>query len=130
MAMFKFIINRKHKKARKLHKIVSDEKLYEITRGEWNINAKIRETCEYALAVADCSVKEVYKIETDKWEKVKNAKVYNSKTGKCEITKKIRWRFSGRIADEALRQKCVGKRHANKRGHITSVVPIDIKELQ
>ena len=130
MAMFKFIINRKHKEALKLYKVIPSEILYEITRGEWRISAADRETCEYALAVAGCIVREVYKIEMDKWEKVEKTKAYKADTRRWEKTTRLRWRFSGKIADEALREKCIGKRHCNKRGHITPVVPITIGDLR
>ena len=116
MAMFKFIINRKHKEALKLHKVIPPEKLYEMTRGEWRASAKIRETCEYAFAVADYVIKEVYKIDMDKWEEITHGKW------------KGRWRFEGKVADEWLRSQCIDKEHRIQ-GYGRAIVPVDPNDL-
>lgn len=91
--------------------------LYDATRGEWRIGEERRNTEQYkhAVAVANQKVVEVYRIQS--WEPV------TMEDGQ------IRWMFSGILADENIRKKCIGKRSVNRPGHADPVVSIDLEEL-
>ena len=114
MKMLKFIISHKYQEN------MSPEELYDITRQAWapqNASQERRQVEEYgyALAVANHIVKEVYKIH--KWEPVMDKG-------------SERWRFIGELADEALRNQCIGKEHRNEPGNISPVFPVTLDELQ
>ena len=69
---------------------MSEDELYEAARGEWDsIPAHIK----YALPVVGSEVKDVYEIDPDKWERVGD-----------------KWRFSGVLASEAIRNRCRGRK--------------------
>ncbi len=72
---------------------ITDEELYEATRGIWKIGIN-REKAEYAFAVYQGIVKEVYKIL--EWHK---AGTLHYKTRQVDKTKlKGRWEFIGKVA--------------------------------
>ena len=76
---------------------MSATKLYDTTRKAWKLEGEIREQREhlqYALAVVRSEVKEVYKIHPGSWELVDDD----------------RWKFSGEVASESIRSRCIGKR--------------------
>ena len=76
---------------------MSADDLYETTRKEWKLEGEIREQREhlqYALAVVRSEVKEVYKIYPGSWELVGDD----------------RWKFSGEVASENIRSRCIGRR--------------------
>ena len=110
MKALKFIVNRNYRED------MSRDELYEITRGEWKIkNNEMRESAEYAVAVAHRVVRGVYKING--WEEI----VHGKNRG--------RWRFSGESADNTIWDACYGKPHVNARGNQNPVVPIDLNDL-
>ena len=114
MKMLKFIISQKYKEN------MSPEELYDITRQAWapqNASYERRQVEEYgyAVAVADYIVREVYKIH--KWEPVMDDGIE-------------KWRFIGELADEALRNQCIGKEHRNEPGNISPVFPITLDDLR
>ena len=114
MKMLKFIISQKYKEN------MSPEELYDITRQAWapqNASYERRQVEEYgyAVAVANYIVKEVYKIHT--WEPVMDGGIE-------------KWRFIGELADEPLRNQCIGKEHRNEMGNISPVFPVTLDELQ
>ncbi len=67
--------------------------LYEITRQAWTAKLEEVKNIDYALAVYNTNILEVYKI--DNWEKSK----YDSN----------RIVFNGKVADEDIRKKYIGK---------------------
>ena len=71
------------------------EELYQAVRGEWPV--KNRKHLKYALAVVNGEVKGVYEIDPDRWEPV----------GK-------KWKFSGTLASEEMRNRYIGKRPNNR----------------
>lgn len=53
-----FVISKSHKSA------TTEEELYDMTRGNWRIGAKSRETAELAFGIADGIIQSVYQIES------------------------------------------------------------------
>ncbi len=74
--------------------------LYDATRQFWRIGAD-REKVEYAFAVFDGTVQEVYKVIS--WHKA--GTTFSSRT----TTKEDRWEFIGQIANEEIRSKYLYK---------------------
>ena len=68
---------------------MSADDLYEITRGNWVVGKK-RDRARYALALTNCVVLQVYRI--DKWKPVK--------ARSPEQKHQDRWRFDGEIATD------------------------------
>ena len=69
---------------------MSSDEVYEVTRGDWLIDER-RDQAEYAFAVYGGVVKEVFKI--DRWHFAGNR----------------RWRFDGKVAPDAIRDKYLGE---------------------
>ena len=69
---------------------MSPDEVYEVTRGDWLIDER-RDQAEYAFAVYDGVVKEVFKI--DRWHFAGNR----------------RWRFDGKVAPKEIRDKYLGE---------------------
>jgi uncharacterized protein len=65
---------------------MSADELYEITRGDWSINLKLRDRAKYAFTVYRGLIREVYRI--DRWTCTKER----------EGKKPSRWRFDGPVA--------------------------------
>ena len=105
MKALKFIINQKFRPG------MSDDEIYEVTRGDWVISDSRRQEADYAMAVGDGIVRGLYKIE--EWESVLHEG-------------RQRWRFHGKPADEPLRGECVGKRKRNLQGEASAVDLIDL----
>lgn len=80
---------------------MSENELYDVTRGCWKRKIASVETADYALAVAYGIVKEVYQI--DEWLPAENEEretiPYNEAADVGRII------FKGRIADEEIRKK-------------------------
>jgi len=83
---------------------ISDEELYEATRGIWVIGDR-REKAKYAFAVFQGVVREVYEIH--QWHP-SGTLVYNTREAK-DVFIKGRWEFEGEIAIDALRNKYLHK---------------------
>ena len=121
MKMLKFIISNKYNEVMDSRTAISPSKLYEITQGEWNMTSvgeTVRKTAEYALAVANGVVLEVYKIDKHKWEKIETGKLRG------------RWVFQGGLAEVEIREKCIGKEHKNKGNDRRPVVPVTFDDLR
>ena len=87
------------------HSRISALELYEATRGVWKVGNR-KNSVEYAFAVYQSVVKEVYKI--NKWHKAGTLKYeIIDHTNVNEYNK--RWEFEGKIADEEIRKKYIGK---------------------
>ncbi|MEH6453080.1 MAG: hypothetical protein V7782_08580 [Psychromonas sp.] len=73
---------------------------YDATRQFWNLGPN-REKVEYAFAIFDGTIQEVYKVIS--WHKA--GTTFSSRT----TTKKDRWEFIGQIANEEIRSKYLSK---------------------
>lgn len=83
---------------------MSSQDLYEATRGVWRLGER-REMAEYALAVFEGVVREVYEIE--EWHEAGTTD-YSSRPDH-DVNVPGRWEFTGRVAAESVRDKYVGK---------------------
>lgn len=83
---------------------MSDEELYDITRGVWKVGAR-REKAQYAFAVYKGLVREVYWI--DHWFPAGTTK-YRTRTID-DVKVPGRWEFSGNVAEHKIRDKYAGK---------------------
>ncbi|MEQ6391382.1 hypothetical protein RZN22_19125 [Bacillaceae bacterium S4-13-58] len=83
------------------HYDMTPVELYDATRGIWRIGED-REKVEYAFAVFDGIVHEVYKILS--WYRAGST---FSTRGK--FNNEVRWEFVGQIADDSIRYKYLGK---------------------
>jgi len=79
---------------------MSDEELYEVTRGVWYVGRR-REQAEYGMAIYQGIVKEVYKIK--QWHPAGTLTYRTRKVGITEPNR--RWEFEGEIADNRIREK-------------------------
>ena len=90
------------------HENMTPVELYDATRQFWNITLKSVEGLDYALAIHDNVVLEVYKIE--KWYPA-----FTTLTTRPEYYHKqpeknpIKYEFIGRIAEDKIRNKYLGK---------------------
>jgi hypothetical protein len=86
---------------------MSAEELYDVTRGFWKRKIESVEPAEYALAVAHQVVKEVYKIHS--WVKAEDEPIHRKTIPYNEKKDKGRIIFEGKVADEKIREKYIGK---------------------
>lgn len=86
------------------------KELYEATRGDWKMSKDRVKSTKYALSEYRGLIIEVFEIYEDKWETVPP----DSSTGKSQP----RYRFSGEVANEEIREKYLFKSiaKAKKRG--------------
>jgi hypothetical protein len=82
---------------------MSDEELYEATRGVWRVGDRAL-GARYAFAVVHGEVVEVYEIES--WQPAGTA-AYNFRRRE-EVVRPGRSEFSGRVADESMRRRYLG----------------------
>jgi len=82
---------------------MSQQALYDSTRGVWKLG-KRREAVQYALAVADGIVREVFAV--GQWHPAGTTK-YSTRKPK-EVQVEGRWEFTGSVAPASLRDKYVG----------------------
>ena len=83
---------------------MSEQELYDATRGVWVIGPR-REEVEYALAVYQGIVRQVYKVAH--WLEA-GSTFYSTRTPR-DVNAKGRWEFVGTIAPERIRKKYVGR---------------------
>ena len=94
---------------RSYHSSMSSEELYDYTRGIWRRKIESVIDADYALSVVFGIVIEVYEI--DRWIPATQAAF---KTRTCEPERSAkRIAFEGRIADDSIRSKYIGKSVAN-----------------
>ena len=86
------------------HQGMSALELYDITRGSWKRKIESVKDAEYALAVYDSMVLEVYKIE--KWSPSEEVIRETIPFDPARVAGRIT--FSGVVADESIREKYVG----------------------
>lgn len=82
---------------------MSDEELYEATRGVWKVGPR-REEAKYALAVHDGIVREVYEIT--EWQPA-GTTPYSTRN-EDELPLEGRWEFVGGLAAPEIRQAYIG----------------------
>lgn len=94
--------------------VKNETELYEVTRGLWRLSRQRAEKAEYALAVYQREIKEVYKIES--WQAasfdLSEFWIKRKKEQGEEIDPKInngRFQFFGEVAPAHIRIKYVGK---------------------
>ena len=88
---------------------MSPRELYDVTRGYWRVTEKKRERVDFAFAVYNGIVREVYKVE--EWLPALSTFTERSDVRVCKPkkTKTEKYEFVGRIADEEIRMKYRGK---------------------
>lgn len=103
---------------------MTDIELYDATRGVWRIGDD-RERAEYAFAIFDGIVHEVYKIIT--W-----FQAGSTFSTRGLLDKENRWEFVGQKADEAKRTKYIGKsvEHYLSRGAQNPIKYVNIKNIE
>jgi hypothetical protein len=70
--------------------LISEERLYEVTRGNWVVGKRRRFRVKYAFSIYNGLVRQVYKIF--EWSPI------SARSPEQKIQK--RWRFDGEIAEE------------------------------
>ena len=82
---------------------MSNEELYEATRGIWRLGSR-RENAEYAMAVYQGIVREVYRIE--RWHPAGTLSYSTRNTERLRVTG--RWEFEGCVASDDMRNEYIG----------------------
>ncbi|EMD0831192.1 hypothetical protein VP018_003064 [Morganella morganii] len=82
---------------------MTEQELFEATRGVWHNPPRNDESLKYAYAVYNNIVKEVYEIHG--WIKAGTQEYFTRKIGRDSD----RWEFIGRKAEQSIRDKYVGK---------------------
>jgi uncharacterized protein len=83
---------------------MSEQELYEATRGVWKIGPR-RNTVHYAMAVYEGVVREVYQIEA--WHRA-GSTVYRTRS-RSDVRGQGRWEFTGRKAPNSIRRRYVDR---------------------
>lgn len=88
---------------------MSPRELYDVTRGYWKVTPVNAEQVDYAFAVFNGIVREVYKVE--RWLPALSTFTDRPDVAgrKPKKTKTVKYEFVGRIADEKIRMKYRGK---------------------
>ena len=108
---------------------MSDNELYEITRGVWKIGSD-REKAEYAFCVANGVVQEIYLIQ--KWQPA-GTTPYVTRAQKDANTKgkwEGRWEFIGKIAPDLIRSKYIKRSvaHYFNKGSANPINYVNVKQ--
>ncbi len=85
---------------------MSSESLYDFTRGIWRLDRDRAENAKYAFSVYDGEILEVYEIS--KWSRAGTTEYLTGREFE-DNEEKTRFEFVGRVADEDIREKFVGK---------------------
>lgn len=90
------------------HDAISVDELYEVTRGIWRVGIR-REKAEYAFSIYKGIVKEVFIIES--WHPACTTpyKLRSMIEAISNVEKSGRWEFKGKLAEEKIRNKYIGK---------------------
>jgi hypothetical protein len=99
---------------------LSPQELYDATRQFWGVGIN-RQQVEYAFAVFDGIIQEVYKVVS--WHKA--GTTFSSRQLKDKD--KDKWEFVGRIADSEIRDKYIYKDVSDITNHQTSFYYLNIK---
>ena len=89
------------------HEHITEEELYEATRGIWKIGIR-RERADYAFSVYKGQVKEVYEIKSWFPACTLPYKTRNMQDAISKVRKEGRWEFEGDIAQDDVREKYIG----------------------
>jgi hypothetical protein len=84
---------------------MTPQELYEATRGIWVIGPR-RERAEYAMAIYQGIVREVYRI--DKWHPSGTLPYQTRDSSDFRNCDPERWEFEGKVADDKIRNEYVG----------------------
>ena len=90
------------------HELMSPDELYEATRGIWKVGPR-RNGVEYAFAIYNALVKEVYKVHNWYPACTFEYKTRNVFQAIQNIEKINRWEFDGEIAESNVRDKYICK---------------------
>lgn len=82
---------------------ISDQELYEVTRGVWKIGER-RERVELAFAVAGSAVREVYRVLS--WHPAGSTPYHTRPLG--DVCIDGRWEFTGEVAQESESKRYKG----------------------
>ena len=93
---------------RLFHKNITEEELYEATRGIWRVGSR-RENADYAFSVYKGKVKEVFVIKSWFPACTLHYKTRIMRDAIQNIDKTRRWEFDGEIAESNVRDKYIGK---------------------
>ena len=105
---------------------MTEEALYEATRGVWKVNPDRAKNAQYALCIAKNSVQEVYVIEQP-WNPADPSN-YKTRNDLTTIKYAGRWEFIGKVAPVEIRSKYVGKSTTNmfKKGEANPISYVNI----
>lgn len=101
---------------------ISEVELYDATRSAWVVG-KDKENAEYAFAVYDGLIKEVYQIVA--W--FPNNSTFNVRKSEKTDLNEDRWEFVGKLANDEIRNKYINKNVANKIGPRNPITYINVK---
>jgi len=103
---------------------MSDQEIYDATRSAWRLG-KGRELVEYAFAVYEGVVREVYRVAA--W--LPAVSTFNSRWDGRARRRSPRWEFVGTIAPEPVRKRYRGKYVGNhfKKGNANPVMYLNIE---
>ena len=104
---------------------MTDEQLYEATRGVWKIGED-RDSARFALSIANGMVKEVYQIGA--WQPAGTAN-YKTRPQK-DVSIPGRWEFTGTVAHASVRSKYIGNSiaHYFDKGNSNPINYVGIKK--
>ena len=90
------------------HESMSEEEMYEATRGIWKIGVR-REKADYAFAIYQGEVKEVFYIGSWFPACTLHYNTRNMQDAISNVKMKGRWEFEGTLAEDSIRDKYIGK---------------------
>jgi len=85
---------------------MSGIRLYDITRGVWRLG-KQRSRANFALAVAEGTIVEVYQIH--QWHPAATTPYLSGRRDQSDPRYANRWEFTGAVAPAAVRNKYIGQ---------------------
>lgn len=91
---------------------ISTGELYDCTRGIWRVDCDRATSAQYAFAIYQGQVKEVYEI--NQWQKELSTEYKYRRPTPSKL--KNRYEFVGKVAPENIREKYVGKHMPEKHG--------------
>ena len=91
------------------HDLMTEEEMYEATRGIWRMNRNRGEKADYAFTVYKGIVREIYEIESWATACTSTYKTRNMKDAISQVKRKGRYEFTGKIADHNIRNKYIDK---------------------
>ncbi|MBI5845343.1 MAG: hypothetical protein HZB23_11815 [Deltaproteobacteria bacterium] len=107
---------------------MSDEELYEATRGIWRVGKKLKKKDILAMAVYKGVIKAVYKIKS--WESAETAHFDNPVLAELAKQKRNRWAFVGKVAPEPEHSRYINcsVAHLFRQGMAAPVLGINLDD--